>query len=647
MNPGTSPLNMSGPGNRPDGGARHEFPEPYGMHGVHETDSHQEMAHRCLQLLAESGRLLTQQRSGLRRMLREVARLTTTHGLASFCLVDLVMRDGRPHRVTAVHEDRSQEVQLRALGSHSRSDTACNPMLDVVHTGVSRLFVDYPLEIRRQVGLLPEPLASLEKFAPRSVLMVPMKGRRRVLGMLLLGRCQPHEPYGALELEVAEELARRIVTAMTTLRQVRRARRAERRARFIARASQALAASLDFRVTLDQVARLAVPVVADLCAVDILEEDGSLRRLAVAHQLPEKAAVAWELEHRWPSRLSDHYGPGRVISTGQPELREEVPDSKLPRAARDAEHLRTLRSLGLESYLIAPLRARGRTLGTITFAYAGSHRRYRKSDLSLAMDMAARAALAVDNALLYRASREAVRLRDEFLAVASHELKTPLTPLNLRLQSLQRELERNNSHLDLPRLREHVATLQRQSKRLSTLAEGLLDVSRLEAGKLVLDLECLDLSALVRDVASRFGAQAERTRTPLEVRAEERVVGRWDRLRLEQVVSSLLSNALKYGAGHPIHVLVERVPTGARLTVRDEGIGISPEHLPRIFARFERAVSAEHFGGLGLGLYLTRNLVEALGGSIHASSEPGKGSTFEVALPLASPGVTMATGHAP
>jgi signal transduction histidine kinase len=590
-----------------------------------------------LRLLSEAGRLLSHRRSGLRRMLREVARLTTMHGLASFCLVDLVTRDGRPHRMTAVHADRALEVQLRTLNSHSRSDTACNPLLDVIHTGVSRLFVDYPVEIRRQVGMLPEPLASLEAFKPHSVLMVPMVGRRRVLGMLLLGRCAPLPPYGAQELEAAEELARRIVTAMATLRQVRRARHAARRARFLARASQALAASLDFRVTLDQMARLAVPGVADVCAVDLLEENGELRRVAVAHQAPEKAAMAWELEHRWPSRLDDRYGPGSVIRSGQPELRGEVPEAKLPRAARNGEHLHALRSLGLESYLIAPLQARGRPLGAITFAYAGSHRRYRKADLHLAMELAARAALAVANALLYRASREAVRLRDEFLAVASHELKTPLTPLNLRLQSLQRDLERRNGPLNLSRMREHVAALQRQSKRLSTLAESLLDVSRLEAGRLVLDLECLDLSALAREVATRFAAQAERTHTALEVRAGEPVVGRWDRIRLEQVVSSLLSNALKYGAGSPVHVLVERGPTGARLTVRDEGIGISPEHLPRIFARFERAVSAEHFGGLGLGLYLTRHLVEALGGTIRASSEPGKGSTFEVELPLASP----------
>jgi signal transduction histidine kinase len=223
------------------------------------------------------------------------------------------------------------------------------------------------------------------------------------------------------------------------------------------------------------------------------------------------------------------------------------------------------------------------------------------------------------------------------LAVASHELKTPLTPLNLRLQSLRRELERNGAAVDISRMREHVTVLQRQCKRLSTLAESLLDVSRLEVGQLVLELEYVDLSTLAREVTSRFAGQGLRTSTPLEVHAAEPVVGHWDRIRLEQVVSSLLSNALKYGAGHPIELRVERIASGARLTVRDKGLGISPEHLPRIFDRFERAVSAEHFGGLGLGLYLTRHLVEAFGGTIQAASQPGQGATFVVELPLASP----------
>jgi signal transduction histidine kinase len=639
MSSNGSSFGMNAPHDGPEERALHEPSERLLTHWEQGEERPRSGGHaeHSLHLLCEAGRLLSSRRGNLRMRLRRAARLTTTSGLATFCLVELLRADGRLCRAVAAHQEPSHEAQLHSLPSHCRTDTAFSPFLDVLHTGTPRLFVDYPLELRRQVASLPEYLARLEEQEPRSVMVAPLVGRRRVLGLLLLARSAPLPPYEAADLEVAEELARRLVSAIDNARLLRRARRAERRARFLARASQTLAASLDYRVTLDRVARLAVPVIADLCAVDILEEDGSIRRLAVAHRTQAKVSAVRELGQRWPSSLEDHYGPGWVIHSGQPELREEVTDAKLPRAARDAEHLAALRALGLESYLIAPLRARGRTLGAITFAYTGSHRHYRRADLRLATELADRAALAVDNALLYRASREAVRLRDEFLAVASHELKTPLTPLHLRLQSLRRELDRHGATLDPARVKEHVAALQRQCKRLSTLAESLLDVSRLEAGRLELDLEPVDLSALVREVVSRFAAQAQRTGTALEVRAELPVVGRWDRVRLQEVVSSLLSNALKYGAGRPIHLLVEQRPAGARLTVRDEGIGISPEHLPRIFDRFERAVSAEHFGGLGLGLYLTRHLVEASGGTIQAFSKPGHGATFEVELPLASP----------
>ncbi|WP_198142985.1 GAF domain-containing sensor histidine kinase [Stigmatella aurantiaca] len=600
------------------------------------TSPPSEHAGPALRLLSRAGRLLSVQRGSLKPILRRVARLTTSE-LASFCLVELVLANGQSERVALAHHDPLAESQLRALLPHSPQDSSCSPMVDALHTGISQLLVDYPVEIRRRLPTLPEHLAQLDPLDPRSLMVVPLVGHRRVLGLMLLARNSSLPPFDATDLIVAEELARSMAVALDDSRLLREARRAERRARFLARSSRVLAGSLDYRATLDQVARLAVPAVADLCAVDMLEEDGSISRLAVAHRVPEKAALVWELAHRWPSHLTDLYGAGRVIQIGEPELRGEVQDTGLPRAARTPEHLHALRSLGLESYLVAPLRARGRTLGAITFAYTGSHRSYRRQDLRLAMELAARAALAVDNALLYSASQEAVKLRDEFLAVASHELKTPLTPLNLRLQSLRRELDRRGAPVDSARVQEHVAALQRQCKRLGTLVDSLLDVSRLEAGVLVLDLEFLDLVALARDVISRFAPQAARTGTPLTIEAGEPIVGHWDRVRLEQVVSSLLSNALKYSVGHPIHIRVERSPMGARLTVRDEGIGISPEHLPRIFERFERAVSSEHFGGLGLGLYLTRHLVEAFGGTIHATSEPGLGSTFQVDLPLASP----------
>ncbi|WP_308809809.1 sensor histidine kinase [Archangium lansingense] len=240
-----------------------------------------------------------------------------------------------------------------------------------------------------------------------------------------------------------------------------------------------------------------------------------------------------------------------------------------------------------------------------------------------------------ENARLYEESRAAVRMRDEFLSVASHELKTPLTPLRLKLQGLRREVETGEAEV-VPRERvvRAVQGAEQQLRKLTVLVDALLDVSRLTQGRLALTWEDLDLTEVVREVAERFAQQAAKAGCALEVEAERPVVGRWDRLRLEQVVTNLLSNALKYGAGRPVHVTVEAEPERAVLVVHDEGIGIEPEHLERIFGKFERAVSGRHYdGGLGLGLYITRQIVQALGGDIEVRSEPGRGATFRVVLP--------------
>ncbi|MDY7227027.1 ATP-binding protein [Hyalangium rubrum] len=241
-------------------------------------------------------------------------------------------------------------------------------------------------------------------------------------------------------------------------------------------------------------------------------------------------------------------------------------------------------------------------------------------------------------------AEEGVRLRDEFLSVASHELKTPLTPLALRLSMLKREAQGSQPG-QLPREREvrHLEVAERQVKKLAELVGDLLDVSRLSTGRMKLELEPVDLSALVSEVVSRFEPEAERVSCRLELRAHPNLVGRWDRLRLEQVVTNLLSNALKYGAGRPIHITVDADGARAQLIVRDEGIGIAPDDLQRIFGRFERAVSERHYGGLGLGLYVTRQFVQAMGGTVEAQSVLGQGATFTAVLPLGPP-VAGATG---
>ncbi|MBZ4419807.1 PAS domain-containing sensor histidine kinase [Myxococcus sp. RHSTA-1-4] len=230
--------------------------------------------------------------------------------------------------------------------------------------------------------------------------------------------------------------------------------------------------------------------------------------------------------------------------------------------------------------------------------------------------------------------QEAIRARDEFLSVASHELKTPLTSLGLRLHALARAIDADPDSSLARRHGREVAAMKRQVARLAELIDGLLDVSRISTGRLRIHREEVDLAALVQEVAARFGPEAERAGCALDLRLAGPCVGSWDRLRLEQVVSNLLSNALKYGAGRPVHLHVEEREGHARLWVRDEGIGIDAAAHARIFQKFERAVSERHYGGLGLGLYVVRTLIEAMGGTIRVESQPGEGATFFVELPL-------------
>ncbi|WP_241758947.1 CHASE domain-containing protein [Pyxidicoccus parkwayensis] len=243
----------------------------------------------------------------------------------------------------------------------------------------------------------------------------------------------------------------------------------------------------------------------------------------------------------------------------------------------------------------------------------------------------------VEQQRLASEARMAVRIRDEFLGVAAHELRTPLTSLKLQLQLMYRQL-RQGGPLDAERVEHGVASCERQTTRLSQLVDSLLDVSRLMHGRMELRLEPLELGEVTRDLVRRFETDAQSVGSRLTVDAPEPVPGRWDRLRLEQVLTNLVSNALKYGQGAPVDVRVRGDGDAALLEVQDRGIGIAPEDAGRIFDRFERAVSSQHYGGLGLGLFITRQLVEALGGHISVESAPGQGSTFTVRLPVMGPG---------
>jgi PAS domain S-box-containing protein len=241
-------------------------------------------------------------------------------------------------------------------------------------------------------------------------------------------------------------------------------------------------------------------------------------------------------------------------------------------------------------------------------------------------------------ALLWQKARDEVRERDEFLSIASHELRTPVTALQLQLQLLQRAARRSME--ELPGLLEDkMDVLERQTRRIALLVNELLDVSRMRLGKLELRYEDVDLAELTREVVSHLRGEIGRagSRLRLDLSAAP---GRWDRVRLEQVISNLLVNAAKFGEGKPIGVAVESDGARARLRIADRGIGIAADAQARVFARFERAVPSEHYGGLGIGLYIVRQIVDAHGGEVRVDSTPGAGATFTVELPLEPPRAT-------
>jgi PAS domain S-box-containing protein len=413
------------------------------------------------------------------------------------------------------------------------------------------------------------------------------------------------------------------------------ARMAEQRAAFLALASEVMSSSLDGEEILGRLARLAVPTLGDWCAVDVATPEGEVRRVAVVHLQPEKVAQAYAFHEKYPPTLDAPAGIGKVLRTGTTEFVPEVTAALIDKTIPDPERRRAIHELGIESILSVPLVSRGQTLAALTLVYGGSPRHYTEADVRLAEDLARRAATSLDNGLLYKEAQEAVRARDSFLSIASHELNTPLTSLSLNVQTLQRMLQ----HAALGTLQQdtlgaRLQAVQRQIRRLANLIHELLDISRITAGKLRLEPEEVDLAGLARDLSLRFSEELTRAGGELRLETPEAVVGFWDRLRVEQILQNLLTNAIKYGQGLPIVVQITADVQWARVVVRDQGIGISPEDQTRLFQRFERLASERHFSGFGLGLWIVRQILDAMGGRIHVASEPGRGSAFTVELPL-------------
>ena len=405
------------------------------------------------------------------------------------------------------------------------------------------------------------------------------------------------------------------------------------RLEFLAEASGLLTRSLDATGILEGLAVLATPRLSNWCVVDLAREGGAIEQVAFGHEDPAMLPAVADLAPRLPSTVDAAFGVAGVIRSRQPET--SACDPVTLAAALGVEDVERVRRLGATAYLTVPLCARGQVLGALTLVATTPARIFEPSDIALVVDISQRAALAVENARLYAGAQQAIRVREEFLSIASHELRTPLSALELQIQSFQIQL--GKKPIDVPRIVAKADVIRRQVDRLARLISEMLDVSRIDAGRLELVIEDVDLGDLVREVGARFSGEIERAATTLTLTLEDGVVGPWDRLRLDQVVTNLLHNAIKYGKGAPILVALAVDPESgaARLTVTDHGIGISIEDQPRIFGRFERAVSSRAYGGMGVGLFIVAQILAAHHAEITVTSAPGEGATFTVKLPMA------------
>ena len=409
--------------------------------------------------------------------------------------------------------------------------------------------------------------------------------------------------------------------------------RAQARLRFLADAGAMLDAAPSYADALREIAHRAADKLANYCAI-LVEVPTRTTRLTLSASVPD---LPWAQPEQL-RRLDQLTRSFLNISAPITMAVSGFENSKL-----SPEQAELVRELEISHLIAVPMRGADANFGVVAFADRhGSGYYLEADDVTLAEELSRRFVAAIDRAHTVRDLEAAIQARDDFLSVASHELKTPLTPLQLQIQAIERRPQGELPAWLIPRLR----VIRSQVERFARLVEQLLDISRIAEGRVQLELSYVDLDQVVRDVVARFESAGEisRSGSTVELRGEPNLVGLWDRLRLEQVVTNLLSNALKYGERKPIGVRWHRDGDNAVLEVRDLGIGIAAEDQDRIFTRFERAVSVRHYGGFGLGLFVVRQLVDAMGGKVSVVSTPGQGATFKVVLPINAPSEPESSG---
>lgn len=488
---------------------------------------------------------------------------------------------------------------------------------------------------------------SFERHGVRAIYGVPLLHRGALVGIACMGSRRTGE-FSTVDRQLLESMAARAAGAvhLQLLRDASECRAqqlaesearlqrllvaqqaSEERARFLARAGRALASSLEYRATLGRVAAMVVPDFADVCTVDVLHEDGTLgEHVAVAHRDPAKLEIV--------RRIRERFGPADVLmtllSSRATTIIREVSDQSLRRSAQNDEHLAMLRQLDPRSVIVVPLVARDRVFGVMTLVQSESGRHFEAEDVEVAEEIARMASTAIENARLHEETAHAVELRDRILALVSHDLKTPLTAIDLSGAVLQQSPQVTSDAFAVKQM----DVIRRNAARMSRLIGDLLDMASLQAGRLALEPRACPVRSLIQECLESQVAVAKENGVQLVLRVSvaDGVQVSCDRDRIYQVIENLVGNAIKFCAGTGV-VTVSAAESGECIvvTVADTGPGIEPEHLPHVFELFWKGRDGAR-KGTGIGLYIARGIVEAHGGRMWVESEPGRGSVFSFTL---------------
>jgi signal transduction histidine kinase len=507
-----------------------------------------------------------------------------------------------------------------------------DPVAVAIRTGKAQLREAVDDELLKAIARDERQLQWLRSLGLQSAMVVPLTVRGKTIGALRIVSVTPRHRYTCDDLAFAEEIARRAALAIDNAQLFHKVTEAGKVARFLAEASHSLSSSLEYEEVLNRITRLAVPFFADFAMAHLKDGNGSAHHVASAHRDSGKDQLLAEAARLYrPDPSNKLCTVTRALSTGEPVLMERVTAELLDGQGFTPRVRELIGELAPVSWMTVPLVARDETLGTIVFASVDDRRRYEEDDLRLGQTIASRVALAMQNAKLYKKVQNALTTRDEVLAIVSHDLRNPLHTIGMTVQLLEDvPLE------DIERKR-HLGLIGRAKDRMNRLIQDLLDVTRVEAGQsLIIEPRPERPSAMIPEAVESFVTSAQEKNVELDYRVPEQIADVLvDRGRILQVLSNLIGNALKFTPeGGRIEVNAVQQDGVVLISVRDSGPGIPAEDQEKIFHPFWSAPRAARLGA-GLGLTISRGIVQQHGGRLWVESREGAGSKFLFTLPAA------------